>query len=765
MSLLPEEIRRAEPFRRALAEFLAGGMDGGRFTGIRVPWGFYSHRGHRLYMGRVRVAAGRLSPRQARAIALAAAAHGAGTHLTTRQDIQIHGLRIEETAAVVARLAEDDLSTRGGGGNTVRNVTACPLAGICPEEAFDVGGYAVALTGLLLRREGSFDLPRKFKVALSGCARDCAACGVNDVGLIAALRGGERGFTVLAGGGMGRESRVGGVLEDFIPAEEAGACVEAVKNVFARHGDRKNRRRNRLRFLIEAIGFDRFARLCREERAALRPDGSLRLRPEPPRGDAPPAGAGGIPAPARSDVRPQRQPGFSVAELRVPRGDIPADALLRLADLEADYPGIEFRTTQGQNLAVAWVRNESVPELLGRAGAILGDPAHAGTLLDIVACKGSLTCNLGLCNAPGLAAVLEEGVRREFMRSPLFPRVRIRVNGCPNNCAGAPVGMLSFSGLVRRAEGRPVPFYSCLVGGRPAGAATRLAREAGVLPAKAVPEFLRRFLRRIEEAAAGGDAAEVIEAGGEAIARGIIADLGAVPPHAANPDFYRDWGSDEEFSLRGIGPGECGAGIIDMIESDLREAGKALEEAERGDFRADGIRRALFLSSRALLVVRGKDPRDEEAAFAAFAGEFIETGIASRDFARTAEVFRRTTDDLPRGGRRAAYIHARDLLAHVRGIYGGMDSSFRFPGRGGAAPGAAGGPLDVRGVPCPLNFAKILLALEKVPPGGVLEIILDGGAGSAATRRSIEAEGCAILAEEERDGRLLLRVRRGERRE
>ena len=280
MFRLPEKVNEdLEKYRNSLQESKDGRVSSARFKGIRVPWGIYSHRGGRVYMTRIRVPAGLLAPAQVKALAGASDRYGDGVlHITTRQDIQIHNVKIEDTIEVMEYLKQFNLSSRGGGGNTVRNIIACSLAGICEKEIFDVREYALALTEYLLREDNFFNLPRKFKVSFIGCLKDCAGGLVSDLGFFAAYRDEKKGFKVFVGGGMGADSRIGKLLDEFIPEEDVGYCVQAVKNIFYRKGDRKNKHHNRLRFLIEDTGIQEFKKLYAEELAALKEREHIALR-------------------------------------------------------------------------------------------------------------------------------------------------------------------------------------------------------------------------------------------------------------------------------------------------------------------------------------------------------------------------------------------------------------------------------------------------------------------------------------------------------
>lgn len=688
MYKLPVKITNEIPaYAETLRRFLNGEVSAARFAGVRVPWGNYSQRGGTRYMARIRLPAGILSPRQLRALAACARQFGNGIlHLTTRQDVQIHDVEAVNIVRIHEDLKDYDLSSRGGGGNTVRNITACDLAGVCPQEVFDVAGDAAALTEQLIVQDTSFTLPRKFKIAFSGCATDCACCMVNDVGLLASRRNGDLGYRIFVGGGMGARSVVATELETFVPRDRVGRVLNAIKNVFHNHGDRKNKHRNRLRFLVQTMGLGRFKDLYQEELARLG-DADTSL----PSGSAE---GTGMPAPDQSiqtgdadfqtfhasNVIRQKQAGYAAVRLRIPRGDLEAQRAEALSELGDDLKDLQFRVTQDQDLCLVNVPVSDLRQVYDRLKGMLNHFLHPGTLLDVAACKGSGTCNLGLCNSPGLAGALEQMIETEWVGSKLFDRVKIRINGCPNACGQHPLGTIAFVGAVRRCEGRPVPHYKLLLGGRAGVPDTRLAKDTGImLPSRKIPGFVREFLKRIEaEIGEEEGIHEFLDRRGCALASEIKRSYERVPPYAEDRDCYFDWGGSEEFSMRGLGPGECGAGVVDMIEADLAEAEATLQRAGTA-WNAVEVQKAVFYTARALLVVRGSDPKRPEEAFLDFLEKFIAAGIASPEFANLSEIYESLNGLVNETTANEALDFARRFLEHVKALYGRMDPTFNFP--------------------------------------------------------------------------------------
>ncbi len=776
MFKLPEEVKNGvKDFKSSLEDFISGKINSARFAGIRVPWGTYSHRGGKIFMSRIRITAGQISPKQLKAIAFAARAYGNGIiHLTTRQDIQIHAVKLEDTVKVIEYLNTYDLSPRGGGGNTVRNITACPLSGICKDEVFEVNDYAAALTEYLLRQDTSFNMPRKLKISFSGCAHDCCGCLVNDVGLVAEQRNKEKGFKVFAGGGMGAEPILGAMLEDFIPESDLGYCVQAIKNIFYKKGDRKNKHHNRLRFLIKDIGFTDFKKIYEEEFSFLRSNEYIVLRKIEPapavtvKAEIPSVADEGFLGFLEYSAVSQKQDGLSSVELRIPRGDLSADNLEVLADLEKSFPGIEFRTSLGQNILICNINKNDLYKLFLKIKDSLRDFLYAQTLLDVVCCKGALTCNLGLCNTPSLTEEVEKVIKDNFIGKSVFKKLNIKINGCPNACGQHPIGLIALHGMVRKVDNRPVPFYKLLLGGRKAFTDTRLALDTGILiPAKNVPVFLNDFINQINiNIDDNTDIYRYIDEKAIKLARETAGKYSYVPAYSENKDFYIDWGRSEEFSLDGLGPGECGKGVLDVIDADLADADKYLESAGQNHYLPEDLKKILFFSARALLIVKGIDPKTEEEALSNFIDKFIKQGMAGRRFSGLMEFYSGLKVPLTEEQRKEKFLYIKEFFAHIKELYKNMDPALNFPKYDEPVSVKEDTEkkenlvLNLQGVRCPLNYVQAKLFLENIEAGRVIELYLDEGEPVQNVPVSLKNDGQEILEIKKIDGYYKVRVRK-----
>ena len=570
---LPDSLAEdLDEFAAMVARFKAGEVSATQFQVFRVPQGVYEQRECGRFMLRIRLPAGVLLAHQMRRLGQVAGEHGNGVlHVTSRQDIQVHRVPLDSIHPALSALAEVGLSAKGGGGNTVRNITACPGAGVCPDEVFDVTGHVVALTEFLLGDPLSFQLPRKYKIAFSGCAKDCAGATVNDLGLIAARRDGADGFAAYVAGGMGARSRVADALEQFIPAPDVPIAAEAVKRVFDKHGDRKNRHKARLRFLVQRLGLEAFLDLYRQELDALRaappPGPAPRPVPHPAPGAEPAPRSGArsedFDAWREANVTSQKQGGYHVVEIPLVLGDIQAEKLRGLADVVEACGEKMLRTTQSQNAVIRWVREEELADLHENLGRLGLASARPGVLRNMVACAGASTCRLGICLSRGLANAVTDALAGSDIDLRSLGDLKIHISGCPNACGRHPIGQIGLFGSVRRVKGRLVPHYVVQLGGIVEEGKTELAQGRQAVPARHLPAFVTKLLRAFEGSAECPDFAGFLAAGGRDAAEELAAGYKDIPDFEEDKDFYFDWGAEAVFSLAGRGAGECGAGVFD----------------------------------------------------------------------------------------------------------------------------------------------------------------------------------------------------------
>jgi sulfite reductase (ferredoxin) len=602
-------------------------------------------------MQRIKIPFGGLTARQLEVLAeLAEEYSDAIAHVTTRQDVQLHYVHIEDTPSIMRRLAAVGITTREACGNTVRNVTACPVAGVCRTQAFDVTPYAKALAYFLLGHPDAQSFGRKFKVSFSGCRDEaCALAHMHDFGAIAVVRevNGEpkRGFELLVGGGLGAVPQQAKLFTDFLPEEELLPTAQAIARVFARLGEKKNRNTARLKFLVSKLGIDEFRRLVAEERAALAFDPRwteyLKAidKSEEPALKPPSLVKLATPASdeyarwASTNVYAQRQPGYSAVTIALPLGDITSDQLRALATIAGKYIRDTIRTTVEQNIILRWVSDSDLPELyrdLNAAG--LAQPG-AGTILDVAACPGADTCKLGISSSRGLAAELRTRLaQRAVEMDEAVQNLRVKISGCFNSCGQHHVADLGFYGVSRKKGEHAVPHFQVVLGGQWTGNAASYGLAIGAVPSKRVPEAVDRITARYVLERGRGEAFQAFIARiGKAECRKTVEDLMEMPSHDQEPALYSDWGDPREFTTSDLGHGECAGAVISTIEFQLAACEREVFEAQlqlEKDRVAEASRQAyesMLHGASALLEFKGVPFRAEADEIAEkFRAEFVE---------------------------------------------------------------------------------------------------------------------------------------------
>jgi sulfite reductase (NADPH) hemoprotein beta-component len=591
--------REIGEFVEMLGRFERGEIGADAWRAYRVVRGAYGQRQGGVHMLRVKIPQGIADADQLRALAEVSARFSRGFgHVTTRQNYQVHFLRPSDLEPAMRRLARAGLTTLGAGGNAVRNVVACPLSGVARGEAFDVTPYAEAVTRHFLRHPLASALPRKFKIAFEGCPEDHVATAIQDLGFrarLAVVNGVEaRGFSVTVAGGTSSLCTSGHTLVELLPAGEVLAVAEAVVRVFHARGDRINKQRNRLKFLVRQLGFETFRALFEEELARVREEGAPRLpfdptglpeerapahaRPAPPEprdiaariAAAPPRGPGEPPAvesvlaPAPgalarftdANVRPQRQPGFSIVTAVLPQGDITAAQLEIAAELALSLADGTVRFTPGGHLLFRWVPTAEVPALFARLAAAGLGRTGASSAADVLACPGADACRLAITHTRCVARLVGEEVRT-LGDDALSAALPVRVSGCPNGCSQHHLAAIGLQGSARRLGARTIPQYAVLVGGG-SGDAARFAAVAGKVPARRAPEVVRRLVALYLSERRGEEDAGAFFARALDRARAIVAPFEPLRPEQLSPEDLVEPGSPEEFGPD-VQESECAA--------------------------------------------------------------------------------------------------------------------------------------------------------------------------------------------------------------
>ncbi|MBZ5575960.1 MAG: nitrite/sulfite reductase [Acidobacteriia bacterium] len=547
-------------------------------------------------MQRIKIPYGGLNAAQLETLAELSEEYSDGiAHVTTRQDIQLHFVHIEDTPALMRRLAAVGITTREACGNTVRNVTGCPIAGVCRTEAFDVTPYAHAMTYFLLGHPDTQNFGRKFKVSFSGCAEEaCALAHIHDIGAVAVVREGKRGFAFYVGGGLGTVPQQAKLMSDFVPEEELLPLAQAIGRVFARLGEKKNRNTARLKFVIQKIGLDEFKRVVAEERRTLTPDPRwtdylkdvAAYREEPGK----PAGLLQISGPAdgefdrwrQTNVYRQKQSGYATVTVTLPLGDITADQLRALAVIARRYTKETLRSTVEQNLVLRWVSERDLPALYAELKAAELALPGAGTIVDVVACPGTDTCKLGISASRGLAAELRSRLMAKgYELEEAIRGLHIKISGCFNSCGQHHVADLGFYGVSRNKNGYTVPHFQLVLGGKWEENAGAYGLAIGAVPSKRIPETVDRITSRyLAERQAAESFHAYAKRIGKAALKAMIDDLAFVPPHDSDAGYYVDWSDAREYTIGDIGIGECAGEVVTPIEFQLTACEREAFEAQ-----------------------------------------------------------------------------------------------------------------------------------------------------------------------------------------
>lgn len=790
---IAEEI---ETFEAEAMKTLAGDVSSDLFKPFRLQYGIYGQRQPGVQMVRIKIPFGGISSNQFRRVAEIADRYATGvSHVTTRQDIQLHFVELKHVPTIMRALAEVGLTTREACANTVRNVTACHLAGVCKGEVFDVTPYAKTVAYHLLRNPLNQSLPRKFKIAFSGCKHDCALTPIHDIGLLAAKQAdGAIGFRMVVGGGLGSAPRVAQLLREFTPMDELIPSIEAVIKVFDTLGNRKNRNKARMKFVIDKLGFDEFKRRWEAAYTAMgyappkaRPLSLLQHSDEPAQllmptrpvsangqsnGNGSHAAGGETPYQMwkRTNVVTQKQPGYATAAIKLFMGDITAEQMLFVADLAERYSNGNLRTTINQNVVIRWIPEGVIADLYDDlASRGLADPG-AELVEDIIACPGTDTCGLGITSSKGLARALAEVFPAGRVPDDLHD-VNVKISGCHNSCAQHHISTIGLHGVGKRLGEHVAPHYELHLGGSVNGTA-KIGQMIVKLPAKAVPAALTHLMEvyRRERQPNEGLPAFITRAGKNHLKDELI-PYTIVPSYDEDPTFYYDWEGEEEFILEDLGPGECAGGALEMIENGILEADQELYQAKllvdkhQYSVSVNKSYRAVLAAAKALLVTEGLDPATDAETFQEFERRLAHKGIVPAMYRNLGTL----VGDL--GPKDTTARSAEDKMAFAKAFVEACRAATEQMGKDlklapvveapiaplspstpQAIPGpqpSTGAPLyDLRGVACPLNYVKTKLKLEMMDAGEKLEVWLDAGEPIKNVPMSLKNDGHKILLQE-----------------
>ncbi|WP_337535395.1 sulfurtransferase TusA family protein [Segatella sp.] len=794
-------------------QFKAGEIQAGQLKSNRVPMGIYEQRKNQHYMLRLRCAGGLVTPEQLAKIAFVG--HQLSTshlHVTTRQEIQIHNVDIEDAIPALKKLEKVGISSAGGGGNTVRNMMVDDRSGLTADEEFDVYPYVEELTSRLIAEKDSFTMPRKYKVAIDTSVATANYSYIADLGLQARIKDGQRGFRVLIAGSAASNAHTGWEVFDFLPEKDLYRAAKALKNWFHKYGNRRNRHKARMRYVFYKYGTEEAKRLYLEEFEELKKDGSIdfeapALPLEHHKPNFPP-----LKAPTDFETWKRRyahkqtnaeglKENLWYAYIPLRHGNNSTDFFAEVAEYLGNYGNDVIRFTQKEQIQVRNIPEEYLTNIYAffkKLGVYQID--YPVVVTNLTCCTGADTCRLGICLPKGAI----DGIAKQLLNSNLnldaIPDFELRMNGCTNICALATWGDLGFSGRVGRVGDAPYPAYTIWL---PVKGKHEIDLQQGYIAAKKIPAFVEDYLRDvIAEQANYADYYDYVAKRGVNIVKDLIAKYKEVAPYSEEPDTFFDFGDDERFSLIKYGKAECSAGLFDIIEIDqdtIREKRKEVEQLlSEGKQDTAKIEKLLhdivFSENRMLLVTRGLDPRTDDDVYNGFEKEFIAAGIIPQKFKILTDKARNNESLI---AEKPLIDELADLL---NDLYQNMDDSLQFKlpavqsptdftdntdSKGKSAgqknrsedeeksvssvksvgqkntseneeKSSAGEPeavspdvkKDFRGVMCPMNFVKTKIALTPMQSGQILEILLDDGAPIENVPGSVKNEGHTILSTE-----------------
>lgn len=734
-----------------------GEIDLTRFKAFRVPLGVYEQRTKETYMVRTRIPGGVIEIEQLeKIIELADKYSGSKVHLTTRQDVQFQNVDIDDIEKIVNELKTVNVSTYGTGGNTVRNIQSSPLSGVSVDDVFDVTPYMAALTEKFAADPTSLNLPRKYKISFSNSEEDTVNAGISDLGLIATIKDGKKGFKVYIGGGLGGGPRVSVKLTDFIEANEVFAYAEALKELFYNEGDRSNKHKARIRYIVARLGEEKFVELFYTylEKVKKEKDVSFEVTEIEKNYEELESSEIKIP-----NLAAQKQKGYYSLYVHATSGNVATESLKKVVDFVKGL-GYEatIRFTNTQSFYVRDLKYADAEKLF----EITKDFNNIDSLYQSVTCAGASTCQLGLCLAQNLLKGIIERFKdeSEAVKAAL---PRLYISGCPNSCGQHYRGIIGLSGRAKRMDDGLLPAYSIFVNGK-VGHNARLGDSVGEVAVKKLPDFFVELANKLIASKLTSE--EYVEKNIEEI-KALVEKYSTVESFNENPDLYYDFYTDERFSLKNRGAGECSIGVLDVINLDITKGEnffKEYQETKNNEL----IFKSVVSASRALLILKALDSDKPREIFERFTNLFITTGYVKKDI---AELFNILVDyklgninDLSSNVEAVKY-----LVERVKEMYKTLSPTLEITvekeheGEEAVSDEKSEAALvDLRGVKCPINFVKAKVALSQIKSGDEIGFYLDDGEPINNVPKSIEKEGHEILKLDSNfDGYNLLVVKKG----
>lgn len=712
MYRIPSTLKGDLDYTQSLIDqFKAGEIQAGQLKSNRVPMGIYEQRKNQHYMLRLRCAGGLVTPKQLAKIAFVG--HQLSTshlHVTTRQEIQIHNVDIEDAVPALRKLEKIGISSAGGGGNTVRNMMVDDRSGLTAEEEFDVYPYVEELTSRLIAEKDSFTMPRKYKVAIDTSVDTANYSYIADLGLQARIKDGKRGFRVLIAGSAASNAHTGWEVFDFLPEKDLYRAAKALKNWFHKYGNRRNRHKARMRYVFYKYGTEEAKRLYLEEFEALKKDPSIDfVAPALPLEHHKPSFSPLEEKEGNNASTYFDREAFETwkrryahkqtnaeglkenlwyAYIPLRHGNHSTDFFAEVAEYLGNYGNDVIRFTKKEQIQVRNIPEEYLPDIYAffkKLGVYQVD--YPVVVTNLTCCTGADTCRLGICLPKGAIDAIAKQLLSSDLNLDTIPDFELRMNGCTNICALATWGDLGFSGRVGRVGDDPYPAYTVWL---PVKGKHEIDLQQGYIAAKKIPAFVEDYLRDvIQEQANYADYYDYVAKRGAGFIKELIAKYKEIAPFTEEPDTFYDFGDDEKFSLIKYGKAECSAGLFDIIEIDqdtIREKRKEVdqllqdktlkESTSANQEQANKVEKLLhdivFSENRMLLVTRGLDPRTDEDVYQGFEKEFIGAGIIPQKFKVLTEKARNNNSLI------AEKPLIDELAQLLNDLYQNMDDSLQF---------------------------------------------------------------------------------------
>lgn len=589
-TLTKEAQQDVAELKNKIEQFKSGDIPEERFKAYRLTRGVYGQRQHGVQMFRIKLPYGKITPHQLRTIGDISQQYSNGNiHLTTRQNIQLHYVKLDDSPAIWEQLESVGVTARESCGNTVRNITASPFAGVDPEEPFDVSPYVQASFEYFLRNPVCQDMGRKIKMAFSSSEKDTALTFIHDLGFIPRIKDGRKGFKVLIGGGLGAQPFIAPTAVEFLPDDELIPFTEAALRVFDRHGERENRNKARLKYLIEprkGVGLEKFLELVDEERKSL-PFQSYPIDVQ--QSDTPsslikhkvafPEDSEAFEQWKATNVFRQKQEGFFGVKVRIPLGNLSLELAYRIAQIAEEFASNDIRITVNQGLLFRYVEESALGNIYEQLKLLGLNLSGFDSLADITSCPGTDTCNLGVTNSTHLATELEEVIRSEYPHLVGESSIKIKISGCMNSCGQHMIANIGFHGSSIKSDGKVAPAMQVVLGGglSPDGKGF-IAEKVIKVPTKRTPQVLKLILDDYESNQVEGEYFnDYFRRTGKKYFYGL---LKPIVDEAFGEDDFVDWGRESSYQPE-IGVGECAGVMVDLVGTVVNDAEEQLSKSSQ----------------------------------------------------------------------------------------------------------------------------------------------------------------------------------------